>query len=171
MAGMTTLLDRVVAWNLDLNGDLYGDERERLRWYEGIATAASMQWMGIPWAAAIMVWLLGKPSVLPLFLVLLVLFVPMGCCTAYVRGRRVDTEVHAWSRKRVVLSALFIVPVTGFIVGALYAYGGRDSSVWRNAALGGLFGCALAVVSAAGNRRRARRKPAAGAGGGAGDED
>ena len=59
-----TVLDRVVRWNLDVDGDLYGDERERYRWYEGIATAASLQWLIIPWAAAIMVWPLGRPSVL-----------------------------------------------------------------------------------------------------------
>ena len=41
MDGMaTSVLDRVVRWNLDFDGDIYGDERERLRWYEGIATAA-----------------------------------------------------------------------------------------------------------------------------------
>ncbi|MET0424989.1 MAG: hypothetical protein ABW046_13985, partial [Actinoplanes sp.] len=74
---MTTLLDRVVHWNLDLDGDLYGDERERYRWYEGIATAASLQWMLIPWAAAIMVWPLGRPAVLPLAVVLAVLWLPM----------------------------------------------------------------------------------------------
>ena len=46
-----TMLDRVVRWSLDSDGDFYGDERERLRWYEGIATAASLQWLAIPWAA------------------------------------------------------------------------------------------------------------------------
>ena len=39
-----TVIDRVVRWNLDLDGSdaIYGDERERLRWYEGITTAASL---------------------------------------------------------------------------------------------------------------------------------
>jgi hypothetical protein len=49
------VLDRVVRRHLDFDGDLYGDERERLRWYEGIATAASLQWLAIPWVAAILV--------------------------------------------------------------------------------------------------------------------
>src|SRR5688500_14395530 len=104
-----TVLDRVVRWNLDLDGDgtIYGDERERLRWYEGIATAASLQWLAIPWAAAVLVWVLGRPSVLPLAVVLAALIVPMAVCTAYVRRRRVDTEVHSWNRKRVLLAAGF----------------------------------------------------------------
>ena len=47
----TTVLDRVVRWNLDINGDSYGDERERFRWYEGIAAAFSVQSLLVPWAA------------------------------------------------------------------------------------------------------------------------
>ncbi len=56
------LLDRVVRWNLDLDGDSFGDERERYRWYEGMTTAASLHGLLIPWAAAIMVWPLGRPA-------------------------------------------------------------------------------------------------------------
>ena len=83
-----TLLDRVVRWGLDSDGnDFYGDERERLRWYEGIATAASLQWLAIPWAAAVLVWPLGMPSVLPLTVMLVLLVVPMAMCMAYVHRR------------------------------------------------------------------------------------
>ena len=170
MDGMTTtsMLDRVVRWNLDLDGDIYGDERERLRWYEGITTAASMQWIGVPWAAAALVWVLGKPSVLPLAVVLVVLVVPMALCTAYVRRRRVDTVVRSWSRKRVVLSSLGGVPFVVFFVGALFAYD-RSSHEWQGAAAGALFGAVLGgVMSAAGKRRRRRQEEAAAA---AGDED
>lgn len=166
-----TLLDRVVRWNLDLDGsgDIYGDERERLRWYEGIATAASMQWLAIPWAAVLLVWLLGKPSVLPLTVVLVALVVPMAICTVYVRRRRVDTEVHAWTRKRVVLSVLGHLPYVAFVIGALYAYGGPDSSVWRGGVFGAVVGGIAGGVSAVVGRRRKRRQEALAAG--AGDED
>jgi hypothetical protein len=166
-----TLLDRVVRWNLDLDGsgDIYGDERERLRWYEGIATAASMQWLAIPWAAALLVWPLGKPSVLPLLVVLVALVVPMAICTIYVRRRRVDTEVHAWSRKRVVLHILGNLPYVVFVVGALYAYGGPDSSVWRGAVFGAVLGGIGGGIAAIAGTRRKRRQEALAAD--AGDED
>ena len=166
-----TLLDRVVRWNLDLDGsgDIYGDERERLRWYEGIATAASLQWLAIPWAAAVLVWPLGKPSVLPLTVVLVLLVIPMAICTVYVRRRRVDTEVHAWTRKRVLWSILGSQPYVVFLIGALYAYGGPDSSVWRGALVGAVFGGAVGgVASIVGARRRRRQEALAAA---AGDED
>jgi len=126
----TTMLDRVVAWNLDLDGDIYGDERERLRWYEGIATAASLQWIAVPWAAAILVWVSGRPVVVPLTVILAVLLVPMAVCTAYVRRRRVDTVVRKWTRKRIVLSVAFIVPLLLFLFGVLWDYGAESSTYW-----------------------------------------
>ena len=55
-------IDRVVHWHLDFDGDIYGDEREHLRWCEGMATAASLQWLAIPWAAAVLVRPLGRPA-------------------------------------------------------------------------------------------------------------
>src|ERR1041384_6037395 len=97
MVGMT-VIDRVVRWNLDLDGsdDIYGDERERLRWYEGITTAASLQWLAIPWAAAVMVWPLGRASVLPLTVVLAALILPMVFRTVYGERSRVVSDVRAW---------------------------------------------------------------------------
>lgn len=163
-----TLLDRVVRWNLDFdgNGEIYGDERERLRWYEGIATAASLQWLAIPWAAAVLVWLLGRPSVIPLVVVLAALVVPMALCTAYVHTRRVVTEVHAWSRKRLVLSVLGGLPYVVFVVGALHAY---SASAGRGAVFGAVIGgIGGAVATILGTRRKRRQEALAAA---AGDED
>jgi hypothetical protein len=153
----TTLLDRVVRWNLDLDGDLYGDERERFRWYEGIATAASLQWLLIPWAAAIMVWPLGRPAVLPLAVVLVLLWLPMVLTTVYVRRRRVETAPRSWRAKRILVTFLGGAPYAVFTVGALYVFD-PDGSTWRGAVvggvLGGLLGVAATVVE---GRRRARR--------------
>ena len=70
----TSLVERFFRWNLDLDGDFYGDERERYRWYEGTAIAASVQGMAVPWSAAVMVWSLGRPAVLPLAVVLVLIW-------------------------------------------------------------------------------------------------
>jgi len=165
-----TLLDRVVRWNLDFdgNGDIYGDERERLRWYEGIATAASLQWLAIPWAAAALVWPLGKPSVLPLTIVLVLLVIPMVLCTVYVRRRRVDTEVHAWTGKRVLWSVLGSLPYVIFVIGALYAHD-PESSTWLGAIVGAVFGGTIGIVASVVRIRRRRRQEALAAA--SGDED
>lgn len=154
----TSVLDRVVRWNLDLDGDLFGDERERYRWYEGIATAAQLQWIIIPWTAAIMVWPLGKPAVLPLSVVLTALVVSMAFATLYVRRRRVDPSVRSWRAKRLLLTVLSSAPLVVFVVGALYAYDPAGDA-WRGAAVGGVLGSiASAIASTIESRRRRRRE-------------
>lgn len=166
-----TVLERVVRWNLDLDGagDIYGDERERLRWYEGIATAASLQWLAIPWAAAIIVWPLGKASVVPLAVVLVALVLPMFVCTVYVQRSRVVTDVRAWTTKRVLLHAAAGLPYVIFFYGALYSYDGSDSSTLRGAIVGGAFGAVGGIVATVIGTRRKRRQEARAAA--AGDED
>ncbi|MEU8813868.1 hypothetical protein [Actinoplanes sp. NPDC048796] len=154
------LLDRVVHWNLDLDGDLYGDERERYRWYEGIATAASLQWLAIPWAAAIMVWPLGKPAVLPLAVVMVLLYVPMMLSTLYVRHRRVDTTPRSWSAKRVFLTVVNGAPAAVFLIGSLYVYD-PEGAMWRGAVFGGAFGAVATAVAQLLETRRRRRREAA----------
>jgi hypothetical protein len=157
---MSSVLERVVRWNLDLDdsGHIYGDERERFRWYEGIAMAAQLQWLAVPWAAAILVWLLGRPSVLPLSVVLAVLAVPMIMCTVYVRGRRVETDVRVWTRKRILLTVLSSVPVIAFVLGALRAFSDTHPSAFRGALIGALFGSAIGVGRAIAASRRHRRR-------------
>ena len=160
--GRLTLLDRVVRWNLDPDGDLYGDERERLRWYEGIAAAASLQWLALPWAAAVLVWVLGRPAAVPLGVLLVVLYIPMIMCTAYVKRRRVDTTPVTWSAKRIVLAVLSVLPYLLFVLGVCYAYrSSGNADVFRGAAvgsvIGGVLGCGFAVVQ---SRRRRRREAA-----------
>ncbi|MCO8270906.1 hypothetical protein M1L60_09910 [Actinoplanes sp. TRM 88003] len=155
----TTILDRIVRWNLDLDGDWYGDERERYRWYEGIAAAASMQWVAVPWAAAIMVWPLGRPSVIPLAVVLVAMFVPMLVCMWYVRSRRVETTPRVMDTRRVVWGLIGGLPYAVFLVGALRAYG-PDDSTWIGAAVGGVVGGLGGLVAQFVQSRRRRRQEA-----------
>ncbi|GAA3351558.1 hypothetical protein GCM10020358_81670 [Amorphoplanes nipponensis] len=159
---MTTILDRVVRWCLDPDGDLYGDERERFRWYEGMTTAASLQALLLPWAAAVMVLPLGKASVLPLAVMLAAAWAPQMLATLYVGRRQVDTTPRTWSAKRILLFVLNVVPYALFVVGALYVSRPGDSS-WQGAAFGSAFGALLGVAATVvKGRRRARREALAG---------
>ncbi|WP_250027127.1 hypothetical protein [Paractinoplanes maris] len=155
----TTFLDRVVRWNLNVDGDWYGDERERYRWYEGIAAAASMQWIAVPWAAAIMVWPLGRPSVLPLAIVLVFMIIPMWICNLYVRRRRVETLPRSWNAQRVFWGVVGGIPYAVFLVGALYAFDPAGST-WKGAAVGGVFGGVIGLVVQVAQSRRKRRAEA-----------
>jgi hypothetical protein len=143
----TTVLDRIVRWHLDFDGDLYGsDERDRLRWYE--------QWTAVPWAATILVWVLGEPAVLPLAVVMAVLAVPMVFITLYLRRRHVETGPRAWTRKRVYFAVVGASPWVLFFVGAAYHTAGPSSTVWQSTAIGGLLGGAAGVVASMIRSRR-----------------
>nr|WP_296070928.1 hypothetical protein [uncultured Actinoplanes sp.] len=157
----TTVIDRFVRWTLDLDGgDLYGDdERERLRWYEGIATAAQVQGIAIPWAAAVGVWVFGEPSVLPLLIILAVHVVPTFLTNFYVRGRRVDTTPRSWSGKRVFLGVLAGLPYVIFAKGALYEHS-PDSATWAGSIVGTLVGGGIGVAIVVHKTRRRRREEA-----------
>jgi hypothetical protein len=157
----TSTLDRVMRWNLDPDGDLYGDERERLRWYEGIAAAAGLQWMALPWAAAVLVWTLGRPAVLPVAVLLVVLYVPMIMSLVYVRRRRVETTPRSYSGKRILITVLSVLPYVLFVLGACYAYRADDADAFRGAAIGAVIGSLLACGKAALDTRRRRRREAA----------
>jgi hypothetical protein len=108
------------------------------------------------------------PSVLPLTVVLVVLIIPMAMCAIYVRHRRVDTEVHAWTGKRVLWSVLGSLPYVVFVIGALYVLQ-PDSSTWLGAIVGAVFGGTIGIVATVVRVRRRRRQEALAAA--SGDED
>jgi predicted membrane-bound spermidine synthase len=158
----TTVLDRFVQWNLDFDGDLYGDdERERLRWYEGVTTAAQVQWIAVPWAAAIAVWVAGKPVVVPMMAVLAVFLIPMVFTTLYVRSRRVVTTPRSWSAKRLFLGTLGGLPYVVFAVGSFYHATPNGHTEWPSTVYGAVLGLAIGIVMTMLQARRRRRLDAA----------
>lgn len=161
---MTTVLDSFVRWNLDFDGDLYGDdERERLRWYEGVTTAAQVQWIAVPWAAAVAVWVGGKPVVLPMLAVLAVLLIPMAFTTVYVRSRRVSTTPRSWSAKRLLLAALGSLPYVVLLIGVFYYAAPEGRTDWPSTVVGAAVGMSIGAVVTALQVRRRRRLDAAAA--------
>ena len=158
----TTMMDRFVRWNLDFDGDLYGrDERERLRWYEAMTTAAQVQAIAVPWAAAALVWTVGEPVAIPLIVVLAAMLIPLAFTAIYVQSRRVDTTPRVWTAKRVLVSTLMGMPYTVFGIGALYHLDGSGSTVWRSATIGALIGLVAGAAGQIVQMRRRRRLDAA----------
>jgi hypothetical protein len=157
--GRTTFIDRIARWALDIDGDMYGDERERLHWYEGIATAAAIQWLAVPWAAAVTVWIYGRPAVVPLATVLVVMYVPCMLCQVYVQRRRVDTTPRTWSPKRITMALLTVLPYALFTIGVVHATS-RDSATTSGTAVGALVGSALGMAWLAIKTIQRRRREA-----------
>ncbi|MCB0880992.1 MAG: hypothetical protein KDC33_02090 [Thermoleophilia bacterium] len=153
--------DRAVAYVLDFDGDLYGrDERERTRWYEGIALAASAQWILVPWVAAIMIWSASAETARAIAGLGLAFILPMALATIYVEHRRVQTTVERWTAKRVLWSVITILPVAVFLAGFVRVGDLEPSTAWGIGA-GALVGLALAVLGMS-VRRKDRGRPDAG---------
>lgn len=118
-------LDRLTDWILDREGDLYGaDERERLRWYEGAALAASLHWLLLPWLVAGLVWFAAAATAHALLAVLALTLLSILVMDMHVRrGGGVQTESPGRSRKRTALTVAYVLPYPVFLVGYLRASG------------------------------------------------
>jgi hypothetical protein len=161
---MTTALDRTVSWTLDLAGDSWGDERERLRWYEGLTAAAQLRQIALPWAAAALVLILGRPAVLPLALVVGLDYISMFLATTYVRRHRVDPAVKRWTAARILYVVLTRVPYGIFVVGCFLAFrepGEPIGPTTIGAIIGAVIGTVAGVVGLARDTRNRRRREAA----------
>lgn len=142
----SSAFDRAVAYVLDFDGDMYGkDERERTRWYEGIALAASAQWILVPWVAAIMIWSVDADTARAIASLGMVFLMPMALATIYVEHRRVDTTVQRWTAKRIIWTLLTIVPVAIFLARFVRVGDVESSTAW-GIGTGALVGLAVGVL-------------------------
>ncbi|GAA1605889.1 hypothetical protein [Actinoplanes couchii] len=157
----TTLLDRFADWNLDHDGDLYGDERERTRWYEGIAVTWQTQMILVPWTITVLVWVLGGSAVLPLAITLAVLLAPLSIMQIYVARRRVEVTPRVWTTKRKVIGLLSGAPYVLFMIGVAFQLGWPQDDSWISMTVGALIGLAFGVVMQARASRKRRLAEAA----------
>jgi hypothetical protein len=153
-------MDRVSRWFL--SDDLYGDERERLRWYEGMAVATTIQWIAVPWAAVVLAWIYGRPVMIPLGVILVLMYLPTALVGVYVRRRHVETVAVRWTAKRIALGVLGGLPYVVFVIQLFYP---RQH---LSAGLGAVVGAGIGVAAMVWKARQARAQEAAAA---AADED
>lgn len=120
------LVDRMFDWLLDRRGAIYGDERERVLWYEGIDIAASVQWILVPWTLAVAAWIAPPEAAPYLWAVFAAFLLPISLMGVYVARRRVRMDTPAMrDPKAVLLSLLFWLPVLSFVVGMTYGLASR----------------------------------------------
>jgi hypothetical protein len=162
--GRATPVDRVTDYLLDVDGTIYGDERERIRWYEGISLAASFQWLAVPWAMAVLVWFADRETVPFLVAILVLFYLPILISVAHVWRKGVRLVPERASVEYWMFGALGGVPYVVFTVGAIAAYDGpSERGSWWGALVGGVVGGALGLVALfAVERHRRRREDAAG---------
>ncbi len=109
------LFQRFVDWSLDHGGQIFGDERERLVWYEAILAMATFQMVGLPWAFFICS-LLCPIGALPYLIGLhYAVFLPMLASYVHAATKRVDFSKINWLTGKVVFANIIVlVPTTLF---------------------------------------------------------
>jgi hypothetical protein len=139
-------------WLLDHDGDIYGDERDRLRWYEGIAIAASVQWIVVLATIAVLCWALPDEQLGPLLVVTGVFFATSLLGQIYA-SRKKAAMPSRWNRKRVVVTLLVGLPylAIGLRLGYTDAITG---SVRVGVLVGGLGGGLAGALFEVVNRQR-----------------
>ncbi len=163
--GAPGVLDRLTDWVLDHDGDIYGqDERERYRWYEGIALAASAQWIVVPWTLAALIWFADRNAAILLAIVAGAFYLTMIPATVHVSRKRVETRLVRWTRKRIVLTLLTFPAGPVFVLGCVYAFGNPDAFDLTAALIGGLIGAGVGAAILTARTRARRRQLAAEAG-------
>jgi hypothetical protein len=135
------LLDATTDWVLDRHGDLCWDEQERLRRYEGLAVAATVQSVLIPWLAVVALALWGRPVAPAIILVLVGIYLPGALATSYVTRWRARTVPDRRSRKRSILHAAAAAPNLIALFQILVAYHASRASIYF-----GIVGAATGMV-------------------------
>jgi pilus assembly protein TadC len=144
----TTVLDRLVSWTLDHDGDIYGDEQERLRWYEGIATASTVQWIVLPWTIAVMSWICSREVAGYLLVLAVMFYVPMFLTTAYASKKQINLLPRTWTKKRIIVSVASGLPIVVVAIGLTRAFDeGLDSDGMVGGAIGGTVGLVVAIFA------------------------
>jgi hypothetical protein len=160
-ASQGPVLRRFADWALDMKGDMYGDEQERLRWYEGISVAASVQWLVVPWGLAWAVWQGGRNAVSYLLAITILFVLPQFFSTVYVLRNRVrlPTKKNAKYWTFALISGL---PYLVIAVGVIRAYdNGLDPAGTRGGIVGAAIGGLLGILFVRRYSKRIQR-PAAG---------
>jgi hypothetical protein len=154
-------LDRFVHWILDSDGTIYGDERERIRWYEAIAVASSVQWLVVPWALAIMAWMANRQVAPYLTAVAVIFYAPMLIATVLAERSRINTMQVRLNRKAVLIAVFTGLPFLLMLAGLVRAFDeGFDPSGLKGAAVGGPIGMIVAWLFARTVQKRRAAKEA-----------
>jgi hydrogenase-4 membrane subunit HyfE len=157
--------DRMIDWILDRDGDIYGDERARLRWYEAIAVTASVQWILVLWVLAFAAWRAPTSASPYLWAIGAAFLFPLYLSIFYLSRRGVDVSRPSTSRKSRLLQAFTILPMIVYLVGLTVGHDLRSGRSWselspalRGAMVGGAIGLVIATLFLVVRRRTEQRR-------------
>jgi hypothetical protein len=96
MAATSETLGRITGLVLGLD---YGDEQERLRYYETYAVAVHLQLIGLPAVGAVVIAVAGRSATVPVLIMLATAFVAILVGLSHLRRHSVRAEAIAMSKR------------------------------------------------------------------------
>ena len=155
-------VDHIVDSLIDRGGDAYGDEMERLRYYETHSALIQMQFVASFLVGIVALFLVQGRALDAVFWVVLAPQLLNVIGVAYLDGRGVRTkEVTRRSARRPIFWVTLGLYAAFIVVYLVQKFDGGDgtSPVWYGMSIGVFTGLAAGVVAIVGRNRAARRSP------------
>lgn len=152
MATTTGPLGRLTHRILDLD---YGDEQERLRYYETYAIAVHLQLIALPAVGAVVIGVIGRSAIGPVLVMLGMAFAAILPGLIHLGRHNVRTESIAMSERNRGYMAAYALSCSVLIV-AVVARGGGGSGFGGGFRIGSAVGLGLGFVALALATRRQR---------------
>lgn len=141
-------LERLVRQVLDLD---YGDEQERLRYYELYATAVHVQLIGLPLVGAGVIAIAGHAATGPVLIMLAAAIVPILAGLSHLQRHRVRIDLIASSRRNRGYSIAYAISCLTLVVAV--AIRGSNSGFTGGLTVGAPLGVVAGIAAAATARR------------------
>lgn len=153
MAITTGLLGRLTHQILDLD---YGDEQERLRYYETYAIAVHLQLIAIPAVGAVVIGVAGRSAIGPVLVMLGVAFAAILPGLIHLGRHNVRAESIAMSARNRGYMAAYALSCSTLIVAVVVRGSGSGSGFGGGFRIGSTVGLGLGFVALALATRRQR---------------
>jgi len=134
-----------IKWVVDARGNSYGDERERLRYYESHSAMLTAQTYLIPVVSAIVILIFGKSAIAPILIVTAIPTLLAFYALIYLSGENVSLERNAFRKPwrafwyfaaYLTLPLAILLKLNSSISRSLTNFGGSFLSFWIGVAMG-----------------------------------
>lgn len=153
MATPAPSVGRLAHLILDLD---YGDEQERLRYYEAYAVVVHLQLVALPAVGAAVILATGGTALGPVLVMLGAVLATIFLGKAHLRRHNVRLELLAMSRQNRGYLTAYLLSCLTLVVA--FVVRGPESGLDRGFGLGAVLGLALGIAAVA-LRARQQREP------------
>lgn len=151
MASTTGPFGRLTQLILDLD---YGDEQERLRYYETYAVIFHLQLIALPVIGAVVIGVAGRSATAPVLAMLAAAVAGTQLGILHLRRHKVPAELIAMRKRNIGYLTVYLLSFLTLIVAVIVR--GSGPGFERSLGFGALLGVALGIGAVALQARRQR---------------